>query len=209
MSHACPSEDSFIALLDQSGATLKEAMQLARHSDRRLTMAVYGRAHLRVLGERVDRLPTLLTDLRTCDEPVRATGTDDQSLRQVCATAEKTCEPVTTGDNRGGDGDTLVMTTGEESSPRRTQLEPGFIERGTLRLKRLRRAAVIEFIPWNGSSSPERQVPPLPNESRHPNKLARYYQSLLDSGKFENRSALARYLSVSRARVTQVLKRLT
>jgi hypothetical protein len=35
-----------------------------------------------------------------------------------------------------------------------------------------------------------------------------YYQSLLDSSRFENRAALARYLGVSRARVTQVLKRL-
>jgi hypothetical protein len=32
--------------------------------------------------------------------------------------------------------------------------------------------------------------------------------ALLDSGKFENRAALARYLGVSRARVTQVLQRL-
>lgn len=39
-------------------------------------------------------------------------------------------------------------------------------------------------------------------------KLARHYQSLLDSGKFENRAALARFLGVSRARVTQVLNRL-
>jgi hypothetical protein len=38
-------------------------------------------------------------------------------------------------------------------------------------------------------------------------KLARYYQSLMDSGKFESRAALARYLGVSRARVTQVLNR--
>jgi len=37
---------------------------------------------------------------------------------------------------------------------------------------------------------------------------ARYYQSLLDSGRFENRAALARYRGVSRARVTQVLRRL-
>jgi len=35
---------SYIALLDKSGATLKEAMQLARHSDPKLTMAVSGRA---------------------------------------------------------------------------------------------------------------------------------------------------------------------
>jgi Mn-dependent DtxR family transcriptional regulator len=39
-------------------------------------------------------------------------------------------------------------------------------------------------------------------------KLARHYQALLDSGKFEHRAALARHLGVSRARVTQVLNRL-
>jgi hypothetical protein len=95
-----------------------------------------------------------------------------------------------------------------ESSPRRTQLEPGFIERGTLRLKRLRRAAVMEVIPWNGSSEPEPKASATPNEPRDPLKLAHYYQSLLDSRRFENRAALARYLGVSRARVTQVLRRL-
>ena len=83
-----------------------------------------------------------------------------------------------------------------------------FIERGTLCLKRLRRAAVIEVIPWNGSSDPEPEVAASPKEPRDPLKLARYYQSLLDSGQFENRAALARYLGVSRARVTQVLRRL-
>jgi hypothetical protein len=82
------------------------------------------------------------------------------------------------------------------------------IERGTLHLKRLRRAAIIEFNPWNGSSGPEPQAQPLLSEPRDPLKLARYYQSLLDSGQFENRAALARYLGVSRARVTQVLRRL-
>jgi biotin operon repressor len=39
-------------------------------------------------------------------------------------------------------------------------------------------------------------------------KLARHYQALLDSSKFESRAALARHLGVSRARVTQVLNRL-
>ncbi|MCA9037719.1 MAG: MarR family transcriptional regulator [Planctomycetaceae bacterium] len=38
--------------------------------------------------------------------------------------------------------------------------------------------------------------------------MARYYQSLLDSGEVETRAELARYLGVSRARVTQVLRRL-
>jgi hypothetical protein len=94
------------------------------------------------------------------------------------------------------------------SSPRRTQLELGFVERGTLRLKRLHRSAIIEIIPWNGSSEPEPKVSATPKEPSNPLKLANYYQSLLDSGQFENRAALARYLGVSRARVTHVLKRL-
>jgi hypothetical protein len=75
-------------------------------------------------------------------------------------------------------------------------------------LKRLCRAAVIEIIPWNGSSEPETDIPATPKVPRDPLKLVRYYQSLLDSGQFENRAALARYLGVSRARVTQVLRRL-
>jgi hypothetical protein len=77
-----------------------------------------------------------------------------------------------------------------------------------LRLKRLRRAAFIEVTPWNGSSEPEPQVSSGPKEPRDPLKLAHRYQSLLDSGRFENRAALARYLGVSHARVTQVLNRL-
>ena len=95
-----------------------------------------------------------------------------------------------------------------DNSPRRTQLEPGFIERGIVRLKRLRRVAVIEVIPWNGSSEPEPKDSATPKEPRDPLKLARYYQSLLDSGRFENRAALARYRGVSWAKVTQVLRRL-
>ena len=66
--------------------------------------------------------------------------------------------------------------------------------------------AVIALYPWNGSIEPEPEVPARPKEPRDPLRLARYYQSLLDSGQFENRAALARYLGVSRANVTQVLK---
>src|SRR5439155_13007923 len=68
---------SYIALLDRAGLTLKQAMQLARHSDPKLTMAVYGRAALHDLGAAVDRLPGLVTKgaekLRTA---LRATGTE-------------------------------------------------------------------------------------------------------------------------------------
>jgi integrase len=66
---------SMIALLDRTGATLKEAMQLARHSDPKLTMAVYGRAEFRLLGEAVRRLPSL-TVVERSPEVIQATGTD-------------------------------------------------------------------------------------------------------------------------------------
>jgi hypothetical protein len=65
--------------------------------------------------------------------------------------------------------------------------------------------AVIALLPWNGSSGPEPKAMARTKETRDPLKLARYYRSLLDSGQFESRAALARYLGVSRARVTQVL----
>lgn len=53
---------TFIAMLDKSGATLKEAMQLARHSDPKLTMAVYGRAQLEDLSQAVSRLPGVMLE---------------------------------------------------------------------------------------------------------------------------------------------------
>src|SRR5262249_48348643 len=47
-----------------------------RHSDPKLTMAVYGRAQLHDLGEAVRRLPSLLDAGTPECEAVRATGTD-------------------------------------------------------------------------------------------------------------------------------------
>src|SRR5437763_4219070 len=68
---------SYVALLDQAGLTLKQAMQLARHSDPKLTMAVYGRAALHDLGAAVDRMPLPLTgpDPEAPAAALRATGT--------------------------------------------------------------------------------------------------------------------------------------
>jgi hypothetical protein len=77
-----------------------------------------------------------------------------------------------------------------------------------LQVKRLRRSPQIALYPWNADSDAKTEPKPVPKERCDPLKLARYYQSLLDSGKFESRAALARYLGVSRARVTQVLRRL-
>ncbi len=75
---------TFIALLDKAGATLKEAMQLARHSDPKLTMAVYGRAQLHDLGAAVDRLPSMIDGPSGEKENLLATGTDVADVAPFC-----------------------------------------------------------------------------------------------------------------------------
>src|SRR5262249_39847831 len=68
---------SYVALLDRAGASLKQAMHLARHSDPRLTMARYGRPQLHDLSAAVERFPSLLpTDPLAADAALAATGTD-------------------------------------------------------------------------------------------------------------------------------------
>lgn len=58
-----------------AGISLKQAMQLARHSDPKLTMARYGRAQLHDLGESVARLPNLVEGPGSRDS-LRAAVTD-------------------------------------------------------------------------------------------------------------------------------------
>lgn len=93
--------------------------------------------------------------------------------------------------------------------PRATSnFKRGFVELGYYALKRLERKPIYEFHAWSPPQLAPRQESdpgkPRPNALRP----ARYYQSLLASGKFESRAVLARFLGVSRARVTQVLNRL-
>ncbi len=77
-----------------------------------------------------------------------------------------------------------------------------------MHVKRLHRAVVVSFFPWNGSIDPNSEAKPVPKEVRDPLKLGLFYQSLFDTGKFESRADLARYLDISRAKVAQVLRRL-
>jgi hypothetical protein len=72
----------------------------------------------------------------------------------------------------------------------------------------LRRSPVIAIFPWDAPFDQKPKREPAPKERRDPLKLAHHHKALLDSGRFENRAALARHIGVSRARVTQVLKRL-
>ena len=90
-----------------------------------------------------------------------------------------------------------------------------FTELGSWQIKKLGRRVRLHFFPWGRPNPPESdqsqggKSSPAPKAPRHdPLALARFYQSLLDSRIVESRAALARHLGVSRARVTQVLRRL-
>lgn len=82
------------------------------------------------------------------------------------------------------------------------------MELGAYELNRLRQTPVYTLYPWSARPAIEKFPPAARKPTRAPLLLARYYQSLLDTGRFESRAALARFLGVSRARVTQVLYRL-
>ncbi len=111
---------SFISLLDKSGASLKVAMQLARHSDPKLTMARYGRAQLHDLGRAVDRLPTFTGSSAPEAQQARATGTDSSQAPHL----HSAYTPLTqTPDGRGGQL-RLVDGEGEGSPENETGPEP-------------------------------------------------------------------------------------
>jgi integrase len=129
---------SYIALLDKAGATLKEAMQLARHSDPKLTMAVYGRAQLHDLAATVEGLPV---PSLTGPASLAATGTEGAPRPRLDQTGAASCGPVGTGgESEAGDHEapgerkSLRLLTDEErcegvsesdeSSPSLTRIEP-------------------------------------------------------------------------------------
>ena len=67
---------TFITMLVKSGASVKEAQDLARHSDPKLTMNVYTRLGVHDLAGALERMPHITPD-RTDRLPVQATGTDN------------------------------------------------------------------------------------------------------------------------------------
>lgn len=89
---------SYIVLLDAAGATLREAMQLARHSDPKLTMAVYGKLRTSDLGKTVERLPNLA---------VRGSETGSRHCPKHVPTGGGTGRPETAPDGVG------VLASGE------------------------------------------------------------------------------------------------
>ncbi len=81
------------------------------------------------------------------------------------------------------------------------------VEVGIWTAKHLHRNRQMAFVPWAAAVESSQATKPL-RLKVDPLALARRYQDLLDSGTAKNRAHLASYLGVSRARVTQVLRRL-
>jgi hypothetical protein len=106
--------------------------------------------------------------------------------------------------------DSRLVCISDGKAPRVTQhTHHGLVELGAYyALNTLRRSPTAELYPWNAVTSTQKQRRDPGKPVRDPLRLTRYYQSLLDTGKFESRAALARFLGVRRARVTQVLNRL-
>lgn len=82
------------------------------------------------------------------------------------------------------------------------------IDRGVWQIRRLGRNQIVELIPWTTQIPVASTPSPAPSVNRDPMALALLYQSLLDSGLANTRAQVAKYFGVSRARVTQVLRRL-
>ena len=73
---------TYITNLAKGGATPKEAMDLARHSDINLTMGRYSHTLVTDRAEALKALPTLTGDPGELDQQ-KATGTDDASVRNI------------------------------------------------------------------------------------------------------------------------------
>jgi integrase len=69
----------FVSRVVEAGANVKEAMELARHSDPKLTLKTYARVGMHNLTRVLDRMPKADTHPTRQAETLRATGTDDHA----------------------------------------------------------------------------------------------------------------------------------
>src|SRR5262249_35463288 len=106
---------TYVASLDRAGATLKEAMQLARHSAPKLTMGCYGRAQLHDLGAVVGRIPPL--GVPPAADTLRATGTDGPAAERPLVLADCLARHQRKRETRGDCGRPSGQTAGDEKTP--------------------------------------------------------------------------------------------
>ncbi len=114
---------TYITLLVKSGASVKEAQELARHSDPKLTMNVYTRLGVHDLAGALDRLPGLgEAGTTSAAKEQRATGTfDERGLRPADPQLyPRQLERRTAQDGATpGEGDRPLRLAGESPNPPR------------------------------------------------------------------------------------------
>jgi len=114
-------------LLNRSGATLKEAMTLARHSDPKLTTAVYGKIQAHDLSRVVDRFPSFAPQAGDRPESARATGTDGRYVSEGTNAGAPRLTPQSVALNvalafgNSGEFSTATDNSGAEQAPQMTR----------------------------------------------------------------------------------------
>jgi len=69
----------YVSRVVEAGANAKKAMELARHSDPKLTFKIYARVGLHKLGRVLEAMPTAGAAEQPEQEDLAATGTDDSA----------------------------------------------------------------------------------------------------------------------------------
>ncbi len=100
----------FVSRVVEAGATVKEAMELARHSDPRLTMKTYARVGMHSLGRVLNRMPTTHAGPSQETQILAATGTD-----AVVVSPENRCPQKSPHSSRGLG---RVSAAGRDDDPR-------------------------------------------------------------------------------------------
>jgi hypothetical protein len=83
-----------------------------------------------------------------------------------------------------------------------------FTEKGAWKIRYLHQIRRFDLHPWKALQDLPETRDPHPSVKVCPIERARQLQALIESGQFRNRAELAKHLKVSRARVTQILRRL-
>ena len=81
------------------------------------------------------------------------------------------------------------------------------VELGAWYFKHLRQSRTILTLPWKDLKSVPKPTPKPKVLRGDPQARARQLQAMLDAGEVKNKAELARRLGLSRARITQILKR--
>jgi integrase len=114
---------TYITMLVKSGASVREAQELARHSDPRLTMNVYTRLGVHDLAGALDRLPSVDG---TDDRPERAAATGTHGREPDGVGAQRMAQRIERESAEpGATGRELRLAGSELGDERKPRLEAG------------------------------------------------------------------------------------